>query len=209
MIFLIFIFDFKKINKKIYLIIFILALILSYRILIQEQYLSYKLFFSNLFGDGNSVHFTIYKFTYNFLSPEIITQDIFYTIKEYFMNNISFVSKDMFYMEIFKNTNFFTQITEVEFFDKRNWSIFAPTEVLSHFLVYIFYISIIYFLINQEFFIQNKLVVNVIMIYLLVNSFRGSLIHQMSFVIKFLILIYIIHTIVNFIKKLKKKYEKS
>tara|TARA_X000000950_G_scaffold288478_1_gene405455 strand:+ start:2074 stop:3321 length:1248 start_codon:yes stop_codon:yes gene_type:complete len=184
--------------KKAYLagIIIILFLLIFYRYLIfLKNDFTFITLFSNFFGDGNSTFLT------NFIFYENL-KDLFGTSlpKTYsleltliYLNNIwNYLLTDFFYQ---------SRIT-IDFLSHNKFQNFTfssspPLEFFLYLPLLILYI-LIFKIAKKSNFLDNKRLFNIILLTLLLFSFRGSWIHEFGFLIKFILLMKFIMLISKF-----------
>jgi hypothetical protein len=197
-----------NINKNflICIILFLLFLI-NYRFfLFLYKTEDFYLLLTNLFGDGNSVfltNFIVYenlKAIGNFFENHPL--DITYI---YLKDNLFYLLRDFFKVNL-ETINYFQHYS----FSNFAFAISPFTECIIYLPVFSFYTFILYFM-NICSFIKNKLLFNLVFLTILIYSFRGSLLHEMGFLIKFLVLIKITEFISSniFIKKYVKFFYKK
>ena len=195
--------------KKKYLITIIvfLFLLICYRYFI-VLYNDFQLIFliSNILGDGNSTFLTNFSFYENIKDISILFQSEFYNyfdlLKIYFKNVGFYFLNDFLYQN--NNTiNFFSHNKFANF----TFSLSPPLEFFIYLPLLILYM-LCFKIFKKCNFLDNKRLFNIILLTLLLFSFRGSWIHEFGFLIKFIILIKIIEIIStnNYVKKYVKKF---
>ena len=195
--------------KKKYLITIIvfLFLLICYRYFI-VLYNDFQLIFliSNILGDGNSTFLTNFIFYENIKDTSILFQSEFFNyfdlLKIYFKNVGFYFLNDFLYQN--NNTiNFFSHNKFANF----TFSLSPPLEFFIYLPLLILYM-LCFKIFKKCNFLDNKRLFNIILLTLLLFSFRGSWIHEFGFLIKFIILIKIIEIIStnNYVKKYVKKF---
>jgi len=196
-------------KKVIFIFLFFLFIIIFYRFfLFLINTLDFKHILRHVLGDGNSVFLTNFTFLENLKDFSILfsnyAAELFFI---YLKNNFIYILNDFFKLEIEYSAIVFFSHTKLENF---TFAISPFLEILAYPLVYLFYIFIL-FCMKKYSFVKNELLFNLVILTILIFSLRGSLIHELGFLIKFLILVKIIELIGNVIvnnKYVKKSYKK-
>lgn len=196
-------------KKVIFIFLFFLFIIIFYRLfLFLINTLDFKHILRHVLGDGNSVFLTNFTFLENLKDFSILFSNYAAELFSiYLKNNFIYILNDFFKLEIeFSLIVFFSH----EKFENFTFAISPFLEILAYPLVYLFYIFIL-FCMKKYSFIKNELLFNLVILTILIFTLRGSLIHELGFLIKFLILVKIIEFIGNVIvhnKYVKKSYKK-
>ena len=196
-------------KKVIFIFLFFLFIIIFYRFfLFLINTLDFKHILRHVLGDGNSVFLTNFTFLENLKDFSILfsnyAAELFFI---YLKNNFIYILNDFFKLEIEYSAIVFFSHTKLENF---TFAISPFLEILAYPLVFLFYIFIL-FCMKKYSFVKNELLFNLVILTILIFSLRGSLIHELGFLIKFLILVKIIELIGNVIvnnKYVKKSYKK-
>ena len=205
-------FNFKIIElskKVIFIFLFFLFIIIFYRFfLFYINTSDLKFILKHVLGDGNSVFLTNFIFLENLKDFILLLSN--YTAELFFIylkNNFNYILVDFFKLETeFSPIVFFSHAK----FENFTFAISPFLEILAYPLVYLFYIFIL-FCMKKYSFVKNELLFNLVILTILIFTLRGSLIHELGFLIKFLILVKIIELIGNVIvnnKYVKKSYKK-
>lgn len=161
---------------------------------------------ANIFGDGNSTFLTNFIFYENIKDTSILFRSEFF---DYFdLLKIYFKNVGFYFLNDFLYQNNYT----IDFFSHSKFNNFTfSSQPTLEFFIY-FPLLILYMLcfkiLKKYNFLDNKRLFNIILLTLLLFSFRGSWIHEFGFLIKFVILIKIIEIIStnNYVEKYVKKF---
>lgn len=151
----------------------------------QEAY-----YLQNFLGDGISTFAKNFIFYENgkdisilISSDSLYNSDKIYLIIIYFKNTFLYFLNDFFYqrneiIDFFSHSKF------------SNYTFSSPPslELILYFPLFLFYLAIFFF-IKKYSFLDNYKIYNIILLTLLLFSFRGSWIHEFGFLIKFIIVI--------------------
>ena len=161
---------------------------------------------ANILGDGNSTFLTNFIFYENIKDTSILFQSEFFNyfdlLKIYFKNVGFYFLNDFLYQNNY-TIDFFSHSK----FENFTFSSSPTLEFFIYFPLLILYM-LCFKILKKYNFIDNKRLFNIILLTLLLFSFRGSWIHEFGFLIKFIILIKIIEIIStnNYVKKYVKKF---
>lgn len=160
---------------------FILLLIIFYRIIIQNK---------------NILTFFLESFDIR-LGSEITFENLKnITYHSFFIENIKFILRDFFYLDY--STVNFLQKEDIPIFSARGFD-----TIICYFFVFIIYIIILFFLIKNIKISDEFLYC--INIFLLISLFRGNFVHNLNFIIKLYLLIFLIQWIIKILRQLKSK----
>ena len=191
--------------KNFFITIIFLSILIFYRyFLFLYDTPNLILYISNFSGDGVST------FATNFIFFENL-KDIFTNYKSYdlfilyFKNTFLYFMNDFFYFN-FEILDFFSHSK----FKNYTFSNSPPLEFILYLPLLLIYLFL-FFLIRKFRLIHNFMMHNIILLTLLLFSFRGSWIHEFGFLIKFFIIIKVIEVIsknkmlIGYAKKIYKK----
>ena len=197
-----------KINKNylLYAVLFIFFLLFYRFILFLFNSGDFVYIFRHLLGDGNSVFLINFVFYENLKDTIPLFNEYFFDlIFIYFKNTLFYLLSDFFKLDV-STIDFFSHNK----FNNFTFAISPVAELIMYPFIFLFYICILYYM-RIHSFLRNKLLFNLILLTISIYCIRGSLLHELGFLVKFLILIKIIEFVANIIlgnEYFKKLYKK-